>query len=142
VGVAQAIEHRDTVLSQDLASLAGGLVGDEEQVFPGAVLRIAHQLPRRGRICATLALHLQAGLLAGEADPGVYRPIGGRRLFDDSKARDLAKDAQPFGLEGAFYFHCFGLFHSSCEYSKISEKETAWLPALWPRSRESSPVNY
>jgi hypothetical protein len=67
VSVANPIDDPDGVVLQDRPSFGGDLASDEQQQRRvGTTMRLVHELPRRGRIGATLELDGDGSLDAGE----------------------------------------------------------------------------
>jgi hypothetical protein len=87
VGVAEAVEEGDSMLSENLPNLCSGVTGDHEQWSVGVGLCLVHELPGRGRVRARFELDGDRSPVAGELHEGIDSKAGGYSLCGDRDPR-------------------------------------------------------
>jgi hypothetical protein len=90
VRVPEAVDDCDAAALQDLPSLSGCLIGDQEQASIRSSLRVMDELPRGGRIRTLFEFDGHGRTIAGEVEDGIDPAIGPAGLGRNREPWDLS----------------------------------------------------
>src|SRR5262245_53986180 len=107
VGVAQAIDYPNAVLSENLPGLLRRLAGDQEDRPLRMGLGFVYQLPSCRCVRAQLALNGDGSPVVARPHEGIRAAIGSGWFGDHGQTRDLPEDSERLSFElESLYFHC------------------------------------